>query len=83
MIGILKELTPIRDEFLNVNWFLSIEDAKMKVEAWRKDYNDFRPHSSLGIMTQALSPSRRSIKQLNKARKLTSRLELCGTGFRE
>jgi putative transposase len=40
-----------RDECLNVNWFLSLEDAKMKVEAWRKDYNDFRPHSSLGNMT--------------------------------
>jgi len=40
-----------RDECLNVNWFLSLEDAKMKVKAWRKDYNDFRPHSSIGNMT--------------------------------
>lgn len=40
-----------RDECLNVNWFLSMDDAKMKIEAWRRDYNEFRPHSSLGNLT--------------------------------
>ena len=40
-----------RDECLNTNWFLSIQDAKAKVSAWRKDYNGFRPHSSLGNLT--------------------------------
>jgi putative transposase len=40
-----------RDECLNVNWFLSIEDAREKIENWRKDYNRFRPHSSLDDMT--------------------------------
>jgi putative transposase len=40
-----------RDECLSVNWFLSIEDAKQKIEAWRQDYNEFRPHSSLENMT--------------------------------
>ena len=40
-----------RDECLNVNWFLSIEDAKEKIELWRRDYNEFRPHSSLGDLT--------------------------------
>jgi putative transposase len=42
-----------RDECLNVNWFLSLDDARTKIEAWRKEYNDFRPHSSLGNMTPA------------------------------
>jgi putative transposase len=32
-----------RDECLNVNWFLSLEDACDKIEQWRKDYNEFRP----------------------------------------
>lgn len=41
----------LRDECLNTNWFLSIEDAQLKLEAWRRDYNEFRPHSSLGNMT--------------------------------
>ncbi len=40
-----------RDECLNVNWFLSIEDAREKIEMWRLEYNDFRPHSSLGDLT--------------------------------
>jgi putative transposase len=40
-----------RDECLNVNWFLSIEDAREKIERWRIDYNQFRPHSSLDEMT--------------------------------
>ena len=40
-----------RDECLNVNWFLSLEDARDKIEAWRQDYNEFRPHSSLGNLT--------------------------------
>jgi putative transposase len=40
-----------RDECLNANWFLSIEDAGMKIEQWRKDYNEFRPHSSLDNLT--------------------------------
>ena len=42
-----------RDECLNVNWFLSMEDARAKIEAWRRDYNAFRPHSSLGEKTPA------------------------------
>ena len=40
-----------RDECLNSHWFLSLEDAKNKIEDWRVDYNDFRPHSSLNNLT--------------------------------
>ena len=29
-----------RDECLNVNWFLSMEDAQEKIEKWRLDYNN-------------------------------------------
>lgn len=38
----------VRMECLNENWFLSLEDAKQKVESWRQDYNQHRPHSALG-----------------------------------
>jgi len=41
----------LRDECLNVHQFLSIEDARSKIEAWRVDYNLHRPHSSLGQLT--------------------------------
>jgi len=37
-----------RDECLNENWFTSLQDAKEKIETWRRDYNRNRPHSSLG-----------------------------------
>ena len=40
-----------RDECLNVNWFLSLDDAREKIESWRKDYNGFRPHSSIEDLT--------------------------------
>ena len=41
----------LRDECLNVNQFVSLKDAKTKIEAWRRDYNQRRPHSSLGNLT--------------------------------
>ena len=40
-----------RDECLNSHWFLSLEDARDKIEAWREEYNTFRPHSSLNNLT--------------------------------
>jgi putative transposase len=40
-----------RDECLNVHWFLSLTDAQEKIEVWRRDYNEYRPHSSLGDLT--------------------------------
>ena len=38
----------LRDECLNVELFDSISDAAAKLEAWRQDFNEHRPHSSLG-----------------------------------
>ena len=32
---------------LNAHWFLSLEDATDKIEAWRMEYNEYRPNSSL------------------------------------
>jgi putative transposase len=40
-----------RDECLNVNWFLSLEDAQEKIQAFKADYNGFRPHSALRGLT--------------------------------
>jgi putative transposase len=37
-----------RDECLNENWFMSVAEAREKIEAWRRDYNQVRPHSALG-----------------------------------
>jgi putative transposase len=41
----------LRDECLNVHPFLSLADAQTKLDAWRHDYNDRRPHGSLGHLT--------------------------------
>ena len=38
----------LRSECLNENWFLSLADAREKLKAWRRDYNESRPHSALG-----------------------------------
>jgi len=41
----------LRDECLNQSWFISLKDAREAIEAWRIDYNEFRPHSSLGDLS--------------------------------
>jgi putative transposase len=43
----------LRDECLNANWFTSLSDARRKIETWRKDYNEQRPHSSLNYLPPA------------------------------
>ena len=43
----------LREECLNAHWFLSLEDAKQKIEAWRRYYNEERPHSARAWMTPA------------------------------
>jgi putative transposase len=40
-----------RDECLNEHWFVDLGDAQTKIENWRVDYNEVRPHSSLGDQT--------------------------------
>jgi putative transposase len=37
----------LRQECLNAHWFLSLDDAKAKIEEWRQYYNESRPHSAL------------------------------------
>jgi putative transposase len=41
----------LRDECLNVHQFTSMAEAQHIIEAWRLDYNQRRPHSSLGHLT--------------------------------
>ncbi len=43
----------LREECLNANWFLSLEDAQGKIEAWRREYNESRPHTALGHVPPA------------------------------
>jgi putative transposase len=41
----------LRDECLNASWFANLFEARRKIGAWRKEYNEERPHSSLGYKT--------------------------------
>lgn len=41
----------IRDECLNEHWFTSLDEARILIRAWQKDYNENRPHSALGWNT--------------------------------
>jgi putative transposase len=57
----------LRDECLNVNWFRNLWQARARIDAWRKEYNSERPHSSLGYQTPeafriACAPSLRNLQ---------------------
>jgi putative transposase len=51
---------------LNVTQFVSIEDAREKIEAWRIDYNGHRPHSSLGHLTPSEYAQQRQEKRTSE-----------------
>jgi putative transposase len=40
----------VREECLNQSYFTSLEDAREKLESWRTEYNERRPHSALGYL---------------------------------
>ena len=43
----------LREECLRVSWFGNLFEARRKIMAWRREYNEERPHSSLGYRTPA------------------------------
>ena len=43
----------LRDELLNREIFTALEEAKVLIEQWRRDYNQVRPHSALGYRPPA------------------------------
>ena len=44
----------LRDELLNETLFRSLPDARAKLQDWRRDYNEVRPHSSLGYLAPSV-----------------------------
>ncbi len=42
-----------RDEHLNEGWFQTLQEAREAEAIWRRDYNEVRPHSSLGRIPPA------------------------------
>lgn len=41
----------LRDECLNASWFRNLYEARAKIVAWKEEYNEERPHSSLRYLT--------------------------------
>jgi len=41
----------VRLECLGRHWFLDLDDAREKIEEWRTEYNEVRPHSAIGDRT--------------------------------
>lgn len=44
----------LRDECLNLHWFVSLHAARRTIEQWRVDYNQVRPHNSLGTNSRGV-----------------------------
>jgi hypothetical protein len=51
---------------LNVNQFISMDDAREKIEAWRIDYNGHRPDSSLGNLTLSEFAAKRQEQRISE-----------------
>jgi transposase InsO family protein len=51
-------------ECLGRHWFLDLDDAREKVEEWRTEYNEVRPHSAIGDRTLAslIHPPRQHVE---------------------
>jgi putative transposase len=41
----------LRDECLNAHWYATLAEARQLIQAWRQEYNETRPHRSLGERT--------------------------------
>jgi Transposase and inactivated derivatives len=66
----------LRQECLNLHWFLSLDDARTKIEAWRQYYNETRPHSALQWESPAHFARQASQKASSEA-KLESEISTC------
>ena len=56
----------LRDECLNVHWFETIDEAKAKIEAWRVDYNESRPHQALNELTPSEYAGRMRLSDISE-----------------
>jgi putative transposase len=72
----------LRDACLNVHQFTSIDEAKAKIEAWRIDDNQRRPHRSLGHLTPNEYAQQRQLPRTAQAVFLYRRLSRKGTNGR-
>lgn len=65
----------LREECLNLSWFQNLFDARRKITEWRKEYNEVRPHSSLGYLTPNEYAARKTTSYGKDACQKTASLE--------
>jgi putative transposase len=53
----------LRDECLNRQWFLNLEEVQAEVERWRSFYNHVRPHSAVGNQPPSKAANRPARQQ--------------------
>ena len=51
--GVVLDVRSVLFRGDHAHWFPRLEDARREIAAWRVDYNNVRPHSSLGLKTPA------------------------------
>lgn len=57
-----------REECLNEHWFLSLQEARREIESWRVDYNEVRPHSSLGKLAPSEFATQHGVEKFTLAK---------------
>lgn len=55
----------LRDEVLNANLFNSVDQAQEAADDWVQDYNEFRPHESLGDVAPMEFMPRKFVKEIS------------------
>lgn len=61
----------LRDECLNEHWFQTLHQARKEIAAWRLDYNEVRPHGSIGRMPPVRFAGQHRRHASDAARQLT------------
>ena len=61
-----------REECLDQSWFTSLAEARRVIEAWRLDYNEQRPHTSLRLRTPAAFAAARPFTKPQRFRPVPS-----------
>jgi putative transposase len=72
----------LRDELLNGEIFYTLHEARAVIEAWRREYNHVRPHSSLGYRPpapEALLPAGAGSASLRLPLRAAARPSVAGT----
>ncbi len=65
-----------RDECLNDHWFETLHQARSTIAIWRQDYNEVRPHSSVGRIPPAHFAELHRQRAGDEARKPTTPTEI-------